>query len=243
MAKIKVTESELKQLIRESVESILKEANWNNYGMDWDQLSEPEKKAYAQRYANRANATYYTDANGNRISGGYATPNTNYDYDKLGQFYKTQQTKKAGKSHRNGFSAEYVKNLQNNLNQAQSQNKAYTNALNQIKSSLKLQEQVNEDTHAPEGNTNTGTDTQATAIPDLQPILAKIKELNDSITKQQGIIAQYKKANATQKQQLASLQQRVTNQANNVPGVKNPTAPVLAQQNATAQQPGNQIKA
>ena len=49
MAKIKITESELKELIRESVENVINEGN---FGMNWNQLSEPEKQKFTNRYYN-----------------------------------------------------------------------------------------------------------------------------------------------------------------------------------------------
>lgn len=49
MAKIKVTENELKQIIRESVEGVLNEVN---YAMDWDKLSSADKENIAKSYDN-----------------------------------------------------------------------------------------------------------------------------------------------------------------------------------------------
>ncbi len=50
MGKVRITESELRQIIRESVEEVVKENNKYNYAMDWNELSEPEKQAFAKRY-------------------------------------------------------------------------------------------------------------------------------------------------------------------------------------------------
>lgn len=69
MGKIRITESELRDVIRENVENILKEAytdrmarrndryqtarnNYNNYARNWNQLMPDEKDAYNQRAGN-----------------------------------------------------------------------------------------------------------------------------------------------------------------------------------------------
>lgn len=135
MAKIQVTESELRELVKESVQSVLNEARWNNYGMNWDQLSDAEKQAYAKRYGDAAGANTST-------GGGYYNPNNVVtDYEKLGQYYAQQQKKKGKKANRNGYSAEFFNKTQGELDQ-------YKNALQQIQNALTgpLKESVNEQT-------------------------------------------------------------------------------------------------
>ena len=64
MSKIKITESELRQLIGESVVSVLNEARYNTYGVNWEDLTGPQKENYAKMYGNKAGAGQYVDANG-----------------------------------------------------------------------------------------------------------------------------------------------------------------------------------
>ena len=65
MAKIKITESELRQLIGENVVSVLNETRYNTYSVNWEDLTEPQQKEYARMYGNAAKAGQYVDANGN----------------------------------------------------------------------------------------------------------------------------------------------------------------------------------
>ena len=65
MAKVRITESELRQLIGESVVSVLNEARYNTYGVDWGDLTPDQQKNYAKMYGSKVNAGRWVDANGN----------------------------------------------------------------------------------------------------------------------------------------------------------------------------------
>lgn len=234
MSKIQVTESELKQVIKESVESMLKEARWNNYGMNWDQLSDAEKQAYAQRYGNSAGAYQYVDQNGNQYKGGGYAPGAQYtqqvDYNKLGEYYKQQQAKKGRKANRNGFSANYVQQLQNQLNTKTAECKTAVDGMTKIAQALGIQTPA---AAAPAG-TAPKTMTAENTVPQaggngLQQILTAINNLKAEAAK----AAQLTKANQTltakNKQLTAqnqSLATRIQNGQNKVvaPTTAAPTA-------------------
>ena len=48
MAKVRITENELKQIIRESVESVLNEAPYD-YSKSWEDMSQAERDAVADK--------------------------------------------------------------------------------------------------------------------------------------------------------------------------------------------------
>ena len=118
MAKIKVTENELKEIISESVKSMINEYKWDKYGTPWNMLSGREKENYAYYYANKYRA-WKTDGKGNYIyQNGKAVP----DYDKLEQIYNQEQEKYQHKGNRGQYSQGHVEKLNQ---QADSLNKLY----------------------------------------------------------------------------------------------------------------------
>ena len=243
-----VSESELKNIIKESVISVLNEKRWNNYGMNWGQLSDAEKQAYAERYGNSAGAGYYADENGNRYNnGGYAGGQytRQYDMDKLGEYYAQQQQKKGGRSNRNGFSKEYVDKLQADFNktktqlsQAQNLNNGYKSAIDQINQALS--QQVSEsaippidsslagapDNAAPTPEQNAAMNTKS-AVPNLAQILQNIENLKTAAKTANQKVAQLTKANQTLTAQNKSLAGRVQN-------AQNPVKPVAPNNNLAA---------
>ena len=244
---MQVSESELKNIIKESVISVLNEARrWNSYGMNWDQLSDAEKQAYAQRYGNSAHAGYYADQNGNRYNGGGYNPGSGYTYqydmDKLGEYYGQQQQKKGGRSNRNGFSKEYVDKLQGEFNktktqlsQAQNLNNGYKSAIDQINQALS--QQVSESAippidsslagapgnAAPTPDQNAAMNTKS-AVPNLAQILQNIENLKTAAKTANQKVAQLTKANQTLTAQNKSLAGRVQN-------AQNPVKPVTPNTN------------
>ena len=63
MAKIQITESELKQIIRESVEGVLNERQVL-YGADWEDLSDDEKENALKKY--KFNDLFHSGFGGNK---------------------------------------------------------------------------------------------------------------------------------------------------------------------------------
>jgi regulator of replication initiation timing len=159
MGKIKITESELKQVIHESVSEVLNERV--NYGSEWETLSEPEKKAAAEKYYKNSifhpsmgSVTYtypdgttgtsaykYDQATGQQLRG-----TANYNMDAAKDIYN----RKRGRKQRNGnltYSADQFNQAQKNsegqintlkaqLSQAQNLNNGYKSAISQISSAI-----------------------------------------------------------------------------------------------------------
>ena len=225
MAKIKITEGELRQLIGESVVSVLNEARYNTYGVNWDDLTDDQKQNYASMYGNKAGAAQYVDANGNPYQGGGYAPGTGYtrqyNMDKMRDFYNKEQERFAKNSRRNGITPELYQKvskensyLKTQLSQAQNLNNGYKSAISQI--SQAIGGQIAEAggapapidsswSGAPAANTPTADQRAAmtvkSAVPNLDQIL---KSINDMKTK----VTQLTKAN----QQLTSTNKNLTSQ-------------------------------
>lgn len=244
MAKIQITESELRQLIGESVVSVLNEARYNTYGVNWDDLTDDQKQNYASMYGNKAGAAQYVDANGNPYQGGGYAPGTGYtqqyNMDKMRDFYNKEQKRFAKNSRRNGITPELYQKvskengqLRSQLSQAQNLNNGYKSAISQI--SQALGGQIAEAAGAPApvdsslagapGATSAPTADQKAAmavkiaVPNLDQLL---KLINGMKTK----VGQLTKANQTLTAQNKSLATRVENgkAQNQLAQVKPPVA-------------------
>ena len=227
MGKFQITESELKQLIGESVVSVLNETRYNTYGVSWDDLTDSQKQNYAKMYGNKAGAGYYADQNGNRVNnGGYANGKSytqQYDMNKMRDFYNKEQKRFANNSRRNGITPEqYQKiskengNLRSQLAQAQKLNNGYKSAIAQITQALGQQIAeaaafVPSLAGAPATTVPTPDQQTAmfvkTAVPNLDQIL---KLVNGMKTK----VAQLTKANQTLTAQNKQLSSRIQNTQN-----------------------------
>ena len=149
MAKIQITESELRQLIGNSVVSVLNEARYNTYGVDWDDLTDDQKQKYAEMYGSKVNAGRWVDANGN-LSNAYTSGSTwQYDMNKMRDFYNQEQKKYAKNSRRNGITPELYQEvskengkLKSQLSQAQNLINGYKSAISQISSAISENSQV-----------------------------------------------------------------------------------------------------
>lgn len=227
MSKIKITESELKEIISESVKGMINEYKWNKYGTPWNMLSDTEKKNYAYYYANKYRA-WKTDGKGNYIyQNGKAVP----DYNKLEQIYNQEQEKYQHKGNRGQYSQGHIENLnqqKNQLNvqlkQVQNLNDGYKNAIQQIAQALRVQlaEAVGSTPAIDSSWSGTGAVTVPTpeqnaemlvksAVPQLPQILKAIETLKGRIETLKGRVAQLTKANQTLTNQNKSLTQRVQN--------------------------------
>ena len=224
MAKFQITESELKQLIGESVVSVLNEARYNTYGVSWDDLTDDQKQNYAKMYGEKAGAGYYADQNGNRANNGGYAPGARYTYqydmNKMRDFYNKEQKRFANNSRRNGITPEqYQKitkengNLRSQLAQAQSLNNGYKNAIAQINQALG--QQIAEATAfdsslagAPAAAAPTADQQAAMSVKNAVPNLDQIlKLINNMKTK----VGQLTKANQTLTTQNKQLAGRVQN--------------------------------
>ncbi len=243
MSKIKITENELKQIISESVKSMINEYKWDKYGTPWNMLSDTEKKNYAYYYANKYRA-WKTDGKGRYIyQNGKAVP----DYNKLEQIYNQEQEKYQHKGNRGQYSQGHIENLnqqKNQLNvqlkQVQNLNDGYKNAIQQIAQALKVQlaEAVGSTPAIDSSLAGTGAVASPTpeqnaemlvksAVPQLPQILKAIQTLK-------GRVAQLTKANQTLNDQNKSLTQRVQN------GQNQKIASPIAAPKATVQAPTQQ---
>lgn len=225
MAKIRITESELRQLIGNSVVSVLNEARYNTYGVNWDDLTDDQKQKYAEMYGSKVNAGRWVDANGN-LSNAYTSGSTwQYDMNKMRDFYNQEQKKYAKNSRRNGITPELYQEvskengkLKSQLSQAQNLINGYKSAISQISQAIGGQIAEAAGTPAPVDSSLAGapaTNTPAadqkaamtvkSAVPNLDQIL---KSINDMKTK----VAQLTKAN----QQLTSANKNLTSQNQNL---------------------------
>ena len=252
MAKIQITESELRQLIGESVVSVLNEARYNTYGVNWDDLTDDQKQNYASMYGNKAGAAQYVDANGNPYQGGGYAPGTGYtqqyNMDKMRDFYNKEQKRFAKNSRRNGITPELYQKvskengqLRSQLSQAQNLNNGYKSAISQI--SQALGGQISEAAGAPApvdsslagapGATSAPTADQKaamavkSAVPNLDQLL---KLINGMKTK----VGQLTKANQTLTAQNKSMAQRIQNTQNQITADKMKQAQPTPQLNVPA---------
>ena len=254
MAKFQITESELKQLIGESVVSVLNEARYNTYGVSWDDLTDDQKQNYAKMYGNKAGAGYYADQNGNRWTSGYAAPSGythQYDMDKMRDFYSKEQKRFAKNTKRNGITPELYQKvtkengqLRSQLSQAQSLNNGYKNAISQISQALGQQLAEAAGTPAPfdsslagaPGATAPTADQQAamsvkSAVPNLEQILKSINDMKNKV-------GQLTKANQTLTAQNKSLATRIKNTTSQSQLAQVKTPVVQARVTAPAQPSG-----
>ena len=239
MTKIKITEGELRQLIGESVVSVLNEARYNTYGVNWDDLTDDQKQNYASMYGYKAGAAQYVDANGNLYQGGGYAPGTGYtqqyNMDKMRDFYNKEQKRFAKNSKRNGITPELYQKvskengqLRSQLSQAQNLNNGYKSAISQISQALggQIAEAVGFDSSlagAPATNTPTADQQAAmtvkSAVPNLDQILKSINSMKTKVT-------QLTKANQALTVQNKSLATRVENgkAQNQLAQIKSPVA-------------------
>lgn len=136
MAKIRITESELRQLIGNSVVSVLNEARYNTYGVNWDDLTDDQKQKYAEMYGSKVNAGRWVDANGN-LSNAYTSGSTwQYDMNKMRDFYNQEQKKYAKNSRRNGITPELYQEVSKENGKLKSQLSQAQNLINGYKSAI-----------------------------------------------------------------------------------------------------------
>ena len=231
MAKIRITESELRQLIGNSVVSVLNEARYNTYGVNWDNLTDDQKQKYAEMYGSKVNAGRWVDANGN-LSNAYTSGSTwQYDMNKMRDFYNQEQKKYAKNSRRNGITPELYQEvskengkLKSQLSQAQNLINGYKSAISQISSAISENSQVigrqiaeAAGAPAPYDSSMAGVTTTAvtadqraamavkSAVPNLDQILKSIKGMKTKVT-------QLTKANET----LTSQNENLTSQNQNL---------------------------
>lgn len=230
MGKIKVTENELRQLIKESVETIIKESmeedyakrmakrnqkynsaytNSQKYAKSWNELTPEEQEAYNKRAGGGWNGeSIYNDEKNkadNRLK--RATRRNGYNFQQQLQGSNTKITK-----------------MQADMKAASGQiSTALNNAL------AALNDQVNE--AISQDAINVGiANAQEAAFPGLSNILGTIQKLQQGITtlKQNlraanGKVTQLTKANQTLTAQNSTLNQRVQNSKNSLAQVSAPT--------------------
>lgn len=232
MANIKITESELRHLIRESVSEVLSERI--NYGTEWETLSEPEKRAAAEKYYKNSafhpsmgSITYtypdgttgtsaykYDQATGQQIQG-----TANYNMDAAKDIYNRKRDRKQ----RNGnlsYSADQFnqaqKNSEEQINALKAQlataNKTatmYRNAIGAVSKALNLSEGMIKENISPdiEGAPQSGVpSTQKQPVGQEGTPVGKAPELD-------AILGAIKKLNGTIGTQKASIT-NLTNQLN-----------------------------
>ena len=191
MAKILVTESEVRDIIKESVMSVLNETTLNeriNYGVDWNNLSDAEKQNIASTYRKRGRnipIKYYSFSDGTTGNTAYKVENGQYVYgtpvydtNRAGEIYSN----KRGRKERNGNlsysaeqyntlqtkSAEQNKTLQAQLTQAQNLNNGYKSAIDQIITALSkvIKENAGASVSPPVDGSLTGTPSNTAPTPD-----------------------------------------------------------------------------
>ena len=208
MAKIKITENELKQIIRESVEGVLNEVN---YAMDWDKLSSAEKQNIAKSYDNlggnavfRNMVTSYTYPDGTtgtsqskqRADGTLAQGTPSYDMKRAQKIYNRKRDRKDRKGNLNYSVDQYnalagqIANKDAEIKEKDIQIANLNNALSQIGNALR--EGVSRINEAGEtfGATSRATSTlqdagknyDPNAVPGLQNILTAIGNLKQQVS-------------------------------------------------------------
>lgn len=204
MAKIKITENELKQIIRESVEGVLDEVN---YAMDWNKLSDADKKAAAEKYNggwHKQTITGYTYPDGTtgvsqtKISadGKYVTGKPMYDMAQAQKIYNRKRDRKAKNGNLNYSVDQYnalagqIANKDAEIKEKDTQIANLNNALSQIGNALR--EGVSRINEAGEtfGAASRATSTiqdagknyDPNAVPGLQNILTAIGNLKQQVS-------------------------------------------------------------
>lgn len=260
MAKFQITESELKQLIGESVVSVLNEARYKTYGVSWDDLTDDQKQNYAKMYGDKAGAGYYADQNGNRWNNGGYAPGAGYtqqyDMNKMRDFYNKEQKRFAKNSKRNGITPELYQKvskensqLKSQLSQAQNLNNGYKSAISQISQAIGGQIAEAAGTPAPFDSSLAGApatnkptaDQQAamtvkSAVPNLDQILKSINDMKTKVTQLTKANKQLTSANKNLTSQNQSLAKRFQNGQNQ--RIASPIAAPKATAQATTQQTG-----
>lgn len=258
MAKIQITESELKQIIRESVEGVLQERV--NYGMEWNNLSPEEQQAAAQKYSGGLHGVIqgykYPDGTTGTTPAQYATQAQGtpiYDMNKVQKIYNRKRTRKE----KNGnltYSSDQYNNVQGQLNAKNAEISKLNGTVSGYKAAIDtlskaIMGQVAEaaapaiDSSLP-GNTakapaNPGQAAAISAksvVPNLDQLLSTINKLRASASRVPGLQNQLKQLttqNQTLAQQNQSLTQRVQNNQNKV----NPIASTALASKATAATP------
>lgn len=222
MAKIKITESELRRLIGENVVSVLNETRYNTYSVNWEDLTEPQQKEYARMYGNAAKAGQYVDANGNVYQNGGYAPGSGYtwqwDMNKVRDFYNQKQKKFANNSRRNGITPELYQRVKSQLSQAQNLNNGYKNAISQISQAVGIQITEAVSSTAPFVPTWNGTPTTNTPTPEQQAavsaksVVPNLDQILKSINGMKTKVANLTKAN----QQLTLANKNLTSQNQNL---------------------------
>lgn len=213
MGKIQVTENELKQIIRESVEGVLNEKV--NYGAEWNTMSPEEQQAIAQQYSRTrgmrdikgyqypdgttGTTPYRYDRQTNQTT--YGTPI--FDMEKIGARY----TKK-----RNGMAPEKLTYSSDQYNNIQQQSQKFQNDYNTLKTQY-------------DGLTRLLNSLLGTK--DTGQVQAKITDLQNQVK------------NLTAQNQ--SLQTRLANAQNSVSPVNNTAKRIASAQGYTPSQPGGFI--
>jgi DNA repair exonuclease SbcCD ATPase subunit len=209
MAKIKITENELKQIIRESVEGVLNEVN---YAMDWNKLSSAEKQNIAKSYDNlggnavfRNMVTSYTYPDGTTgtsqskqmADGTLAQGTPSYDMKRAQKIYNRKRDRKDRKGNLNYSVDQYnalagqIADKDAEIKEKDTQIANLNNALSQIGNALKegvtrINEAGEEIRRAASRATSTiqdaGKNYDPNAVPNLQNILTAIGKLKQQVS-------------------------------------------------------------
>lgn len=244
MAKIRITENELKEIIRESVEYALNENSRYNYGMPWEKLTEPEKQAFVQHYAK-------SPFHRNAYSGGDPL-------EQAKQVYNRKRARKGGKDKLSYSADQFNRTVEPLRAKAESANKALLalqnieNELNQIaEGKSKNMENILEDstytytstaTTDAQGNTQTDRtyNDQFKFIERGNAIIAKIQALkkqvadaNENATKWKNAYTKLQTTNIELTKANQNLNQQIS--AANQARMQNTAASALNRQATTAQ--------
>lgn len=224
MAKIKITENELKQIIRESVEGVLNEVN---YAMDWNKLSSTEKQNIAKSYDNlggnavfRNMITGYTYPDGTTgtspskqmADGTLAQGTPSYDMKRAQKIYNRKRDRKDRKGNLNYSVDQYnaltgqIANKDAEIKEKDTQIANLNNALSQIGNALREGvtriNEAGETFGAASRATSTlqdaGKNYDPNAVPGLQNILTAIGKLKQQVSALQTQLVQARRTIAQQ---------------------------------------------
>ena len=263
MSKIKITESELRQLIGEGVVSVLNERI--NYGAEWETLSEPEKRAAAEQYYKNAifhpsmgGVTYtypdgttgtsaykYDQATGQQLQG-----TANYNMDAAKEIYNRKRSRKQRKGNLTYSADQFnrsqeqntnqIKQLNAQLKQSQNLNKGYSDAIQQIANALKVQlaEAVGsvpsfEASISGTGGVAVPTPEQNTEML-VKSAVPQLPQILKAIQTLKGRMAQLAKANTALTAQNKSLTTRIKNNQMVAQGPQSTPIPATNQPQVTA---------
>jgi chromosome segregation ATPase len=237
MGKIRITESELRNVIHENVENVLKEAytdrmarrndryqtarnNYNNYTRSWNQLTQPEQAAYNQKAGNgwTGEALYNDEKKQAGTKLRRMTRRNGYQF---------QQDLNKTKGDLNKTKGEYAKaqdevaKLTQNNQLLQQQVADYSQALTMISDKLGLAKQAKnalEEEAATQGQQMTNAQRIA------QPALTAINKLQTALANARMQAQQQQKAQQQAQQQRAQTNAQMT-QAISAPAKPMPQAP------------------